>query len=109
MIQITMSNKRIEYLDVAKGLLIIMVVVGHAMEIINPTHDNYLLKLIYSFHMPAFFIISGYLFDSAKWNVKGFKSYLVNRINKLLIPCFFFEYLYGIVIILFVYSLNWKG
>lgn len=46
-------KERIEYYDVAKGILILLVVLGHVFEtgIIN--------QYIYSFHMPAFFIISG--------------------------------------------------
>ena len=48
------QKKRLDYLDVAKGLLIISVVLCHA-----PFENAHYL---YWFHMPAFFIISGMLY-----------------------------------------------
>jgi len=44
--------------DTAKGILIILVVLGHSGY--TP-----LARYIFWFHMPAFFLISGYLFDPA--------------------------------------------
>lgn len=64
-------SKRIEYLDVAKGLGILFIVLGHSKL------PDILLSWIYSFHVPLFFIISGYLykprpiFEIVK---KGFKQ-----------------------------------
>ncbi len=104
-----MEGNRIDYLDTCKGLLIILVVIGHAIEIVNPTHDNYFLKLVYSFHMPAFFVISGYLYNPNKWNEQGFKFYIKRRMYKCLIPYFFFDFLYGLAAAAFIYQLNWKG
>ena len=60
------KTNRIDSLDICKGILIILVVVGHAIEIVDPAHKSYFIKLIYSFHMPAFFIISGFLFNTRK-------------------------------------------
>lgn len=48
--------RRLEWIDVTKGILIILVVLGHVI----PEH-GLLWNLIYSFHMPAFVAISGYL------------------------------------------------
>lgn len=59
-------RQRAAYLDTAKGLLIILVVVGHVWqavyhngilrdEVVYHMVDNW----IYSFHMPAFFLLSG--------------------------------------------------
>lgn len=45
-------------LDIAKGFLIIFMVVGHSGA------PAWLLNSIYSFHMPCFFIISGILFSN---------------------------------------------
>lgn len=46
---------RIRYIDVARGLGIFLVIIGHlnTNEILHNT--------IYSFHMPFFFFLSGYL------------------------------------------------
>ena len=49
-------TKRIEWIDIAKGIGIILVVIGHISQI------EVLNDIIYSFHMPLFFIISGYLY-----------------------------------------------
>ncbi|MBR4734180.1 MAG: hypothetical protein IK081_15615 [Lachnospiraceae bacterium] len=48
-------KKRIDYLDAAKGIAILAVIVGHfyAPGIIG--------RIIHSFHLPLFFIISGYI------------------------------------------------
>ena len=49
-------NKRIEYLDVAKAIGILFVILGHCYYTAKVPH---LGTAIYSFHMPLFFIISG--------------------------------------------------
>ncbi len=51
-----MSQKRLDYLDMAKGLGIFLVVLGHIEFIQEST-----LRWIFSFHMPLFFIIAGIL------------------------------------------------
>ena len=73
-------KKRIQWIDVAKGLLIILVIVGHA-------HVNSIVDLIiYSFHMAAFFVITGYTFHAnSNW-----KSFLLKQIKSLLIPYYAF-------------------
>lgn len=52
-----MPQKRLAYLDMAKGVGIFLVVLGHIEYIEENT-----LKWIFSFHMPLFFIIGGILF-----------------------------------------------
>ena len=55
------DTKRIDFIDVAKGIAIFLVVYGH-------TYDGRNLHLfIYSFHMPLFFFISGLLFKENKY------------------------------------------
>lgn len=48
-----MCNKRIEEIDVAKGLGIIMTILGHNLD------NEYINTFIYSFHMPLFFVLTG--------------------------------------------------
>ena len=51
--------KRVPYVDIAKGIGIILVVMGHNdFALIAP----FAHKLIYSFHMPMFFFMSGMFF-----------------------------------------------
>jgi fucose 4-O-acetylase-like acetyltransferase len=49
-------------LDRAKGVLILLVVLGHAIEVTGaPAHTIALYGAIYLFHMPAFFLVAGTL------------------------------------------------
>lgn len=59
------QNNREVYLDIAKGIGILLVVIGHLQL------DNVTRNFIYSFHMPLFFYIGGtlYIYKSAiPWN-----------------------------------------
>lgn len=51
-----MNKKRFDWLDIAKGIAIIATVVGHVSLI---DWDPY-RRLIFSFHMPLFFIVAGF-------------------------------------------------
>lgn len=67
-------SKRNSYLDIAKSLGIILVVIGHCIQYGSGSlyfekelyFYNILFKFIYSFHMPLFMLISGYLFGYNK-------------------------------------------
>lgn len=48
------QSTRLIHLDAAKGLCILLMIIGHTHNI-----DAEIYKHIYSFHMPAFFIIAG--------------------------------------------------
>jgi len=55
-----MNRARIEYIDIAKGIGILLVALAHAdISLISP----YLHLFIYAFHMPLFFFLSGYFFN----------------------------------------------
>ena len=74
--------KRIEYLDIAKGVGILLVVLGHNdFEVIS----LFVQRLIYSFHMPLFFFLSGYFLNTAV----PFFDFIKKRFNTLLKPFFF--------------------
>lgn len=69
-----MSEKRLRALDIAKGIAIILVVIGHAVPDAT-THMGIqsdvlaiMHRLIYSFHMPLFFLISGYFVNTLAEN-----------------------------------------
>ena len=55
------SLNRIKYWDIAKGITILLVILGHA-ENINP----YLRVIIFSYHMPFFFIANAYFIKNYK-------------------------------------------
>jgi len=55
-------TQRLFYLDNLKGLLIILVVMGHVIQYsVADYQHNEMFRFIYSFHMPLFFTISGFL------------------------------------------------
>ena len=59
-----MAKERLIWLDSLKGWLILIVVLGHAIQYCLPEdacENDYLWNLIYSFHMPAFMAASGFI------------------------------------------------
>lgn len=67
-------KKRIEYFDIAKAICIILMIVGHSLP-----QDSILRRYIYTFHMPLFFIVSGYFFKQ-KGKLSCAKSSFINLI-----------------------------
>ena len=59
-------SKRIEWLDIAKGITIILMVLGHS-SIPKPISN-----WIWSFHMPLFFFASGICTDFERTGVMDF-------------------------------------
>ncbi|MEG0618349.1 MAG: acyltransferase family protein [Bacilli bacterium] len=82
----TTRNKTI---DLLKGVLVFLVIWGHVIQCsTNGMFDFYLnsiYKFIYSFHMPAFMLISGYLYYYSEQN-KNLKTILLRKLKQLLIP-----------------------
>ena len=78
------KNRNI-YIDLMKGLLITLVVIGHLPYF---EYDSRTLVLIYSFHMHAFLIIGGIL-SHVNENTK-LSTILYKRITGTLIPYFVF-------------------
>ena len=75
-------DKRIGYIDIAKGLGILVIVLGHNdLAGYHPT----LHKFIYAFHIPLFFFLSGMFFRPER----AFGETLRRRFNTLLKPYFF--------------------
>lgn len=75
------AKNRITYIDLAKGIGIIMVVWAHA----NGPYRNY----IYQMHMPFFFLISGYLYN----NRSGSGEFIRKRFQSLYVPFVFWNIL----------------
>lgn len=72
-------NKRNTAIDIAKAIGIVLMILGHCWEI--PYMP--IRHLIFTFHMPLFFIISGYFYHN-----KGIKQSLVQDAKHLMIPYF---------------------
>ena len=81
--QIISRNNEI---DVLKGIAMVMVIFDHI------GWGDHVHTYIQSFHMPLFFILSGYLFKQKPLNI-----ILARRVRSLLVPYFCFEFLYLIL------------
>ena len=75
MVSELMDSRRIAYIDVAKALAMILMIVGHSLA------PSYLLNAIYSFHMPLFFFVSGYFYKK-----RGYVELIKHNIKRLIIP-----------------------
>ncbi|GHV10652.1 hypothetical protein FACS189491_00570 [Spirochaetia bacterium] len=80
-----------EEIDFIKGILILLMVLFHIRYVgIFEEQFNLLSTLVYSFHMPGFLVLSGFLtnFD------KPAKRFFIDNCRKILIPFLVFEFLY---------------
>ena len=86
-----MANKpHLDFLDLAKGIGILLVVLGHGMF---PNHF-----LIDSFHMPMFFILSGITFTPPnKLNTSNTKEWMLKKIERIFVPYIFFAIVSGVI------------
>ena len=85
------KKNRYTEIDIARGIGIFLVVLGHSIKQtgVSAGWIKILTYIIYSFHMPLFFCLSGFV--SAKiltMNRKERGSYIVARARRLLIPYF---------------------
>lgn len=76
---------RTAYVDIAKGIGIILVVLGHTYNVPATLYNT-----IYSFHMPLFFIISGFVYNQDKYNSYGLGQIVYDRAKRYLIPFYLF-------------------
>ncbi|WP_409253492.1 acyltransferase family protein [Bacillus sp. SCS-153A] len=88
-----MGKTRNHYFDNAKVILIFLVVFGHFIRsfIENDPYVLALYKTLYTFHMPAFIIVSGFF-------AKGFykKGYIPKLFKKLILPYLLFQIIYSV-------------
>ena len=54
------TKKRIEWIDIAKGIGIILVIMGHTIAL---RYSQWL----YTFHLPLFFLLSGLVYNVSKY------------------------------------------
>lgn len=72
------KTKRISYIDVAKGMGIILIVIGHSVK------TGWLREYLYSFHVPFFFLLSGMTY---KVSIDK-KSFWKRKLQTIIIPYF---------------------
>lgn len=108
-------KERILWIDMLKGFLILLVILGHVIQIVEGrnTENVRLWNIIYSFHLPVFVAVSGYTFT---YNNKiSFWEKVERRFRQLIVPFLIWSVIqyclyiingvdrpYGIVGILFI-------
>ncbi len=87
---------RVDWIDTAKGIGIILVVYGHIA--FRPECWNVWLC---SFHMPLFFFLSGITYNHEKYS--DFKVFIKNKVQTLIIPYLIFA------LITLLWRFGWDG
>lgn len=89
--------RRIRYVDVMRGISIILIVASHVMTYCDQL--NLIYKLIYAFHVPVFFMISGFL---ANGGTEKLKTFFFKKVKRLVVPYLF----YALIFLLIYYLLG---
>ena len=89
-----MISNRKEYIDIAKGIGITLVVLGHSPHTYNP-----LKQWEHAFAMPLFFIIGGMVWNRISHEKRGYfnKPFLLNKLKRLIVPCYIWAVLYTVL------------
>ncbi|MBQ6067493.1 MAG: acyltransferase family protein [Clostridia bacterium] len=82
-------ERRDNALDVARGITIILVVIGHMIASVQAFAD--LHNSVYAFHIPFFFFASGLVFNEVKYS--RFPALLKRKAKTLIIPYLLFSFL----------------
>ena len=82
-------GKRIRWIDMARGIAIIMIVITHSLDQYS---RSFFSALLFTVHVPIFFILSGYLFKE-----KDFGQVIKSGFRNLLLPYFATVFLIGII------------
>ena len=89
-----MAKERISWIDALKALGIFLIVLGHALH-----GNSKLWHLVYGFHVPMFFYLTGRVFRVKKEN-NSFFHFLKIKFYKILLPYYFWG-LVSIIVYLF--------
>lgn len=95
------SMKQYDYITLSKALGIILVVVGHfTSTVYMPAYYIEMKNLIFSFHMPLFMVLSGFLFQMSlrsKPDKISLLPFLKKKFNRLMVPYFFISALIALL------------
>ncbi|MDT8392234.1 MAG: acyltransferase family protein [Bacteroidales bacterium] len=88
--------ERNKNIDLLKGILIMLVITGHIIQ--DKVDGNLARYLIYSFHMPLFIGISGYLVKLSKLRNLSFAVIANKYLFRVVIPWVFAVFAYAIAV-----------
>lgn len=83
-------------IDVIKGFGILCVIIGHVL--LGSLNDNPLRFVIYSFHMPLFFFVSGWLINPQKLANFSFRDCMVKYAKRMLLWWFAAWLVYTLIV-----------
>lgn len=83
-----MGKKRIYYLDIAKGIGVFLMVLGHVPDLTIPAR-----QFVTSFHMPLFFVISGILMNATNETERDMAEIRQRKWRSIMVPYFVFSVL----------------
>lgn len=110
-----MEKTRKIWVDNVKVIAIILVALGHLLQsfvksgvIADSTGYKYLIQTIYLFHVPLFFICSGFLYQylTKKQNFKAYSKNILKKLVALGIPYFVFSGITYLLKFIFSSSVN---
>ncbi|MCD7811219.1 MAG: acyltransferase [Ruminococcus sp.] len=84
-------NTRISWIDVGKGIGILLVLLGHSFRDSMRTQYficNYIYEWVYTFHMPFLMFLSGFTFMQAfeKYEKRGIRNFTISKLKRLIKP-----------------------
>lgn len=105
----TNNQQRLTYIDVARAIGILSVVLGHMCQFYRDNFEidhDLLIQFIYTFHMPLFFLLSGILFSDKSIFESSFLKFFIKKIKTLFIPYLFLDITAGIYNLVKYSSMN---
>ncbi len=106
------SKNRVQWIDICKGIGIILVIIGHSPRDIMREKFfliDFIFNYIYLFHMPLFFILSGLSYRLFKYNKDNtlkekysMKQFIVSKFKSLFIPWI----MYTLLVFIAIFILN---
>lgn len=91
------TAQKIDYISYLQSFAVTLVVVGHCLPKLNgmetlPLWAKIIHDTLYSFHMPLFFVLAGFLFMNSSYrqseNIRNFANFISNKFIRLIIPYF---------------------
>ena len=101
------NRSRIKSFDLLKLFAIYLVIWGHCVMwfLSSESSENVVYRVVYSFHVSLFMMISGFFAVSSTKLVP--MKFLIKKFKQLIYPCFVWGFLY--LIFFYLTSLNQKG
>lgn len=87
----TENKYRIAEIDMAKGIGILLVILGHMEKITS----NVWKQFAASFHMPLFFVLSGLLYSQKDYSMNDFRQFVSKKAKHILVPYILWALIYS--------------